>query len=152
MQILADTNVLLRLVERDHPHHAIAVEALDFVEASGHQVDIVPQIVYEFWVVATRPINVNGLGMSPQEARAVLEELLAPFRLLRDERSIYEIWQQLVVDHSVTGKHAHDARLVAAMLRHGISSLMTFNVGDFSRFAMISVLDPIHFKSIPPET
>jgi predicted nucleic acid-binding protein len=42
----------------------------------------------------------------------------------------------------VLGKNAHDTRLVAAMLVHGVTHLLTFNVTDFSRFPGLTVLDP----------
>jgi predicted nucleic acid-binding protein len=151
MLILTDTNVLLRLVERVHPQHATAVEAIDILETSGHQPCIVPQVAYEYWVVATRPRAANGLGLSPAETKSELDELLPPFRVLRDERQIYEIWQRLVLQHEVTGKRAHDARLVAAMLRHGISHLLTFNVPDFARYSQITVLEPQHAGALPSE-
>jgi predicted nucleic acid-binding protein len=40
------------------------------------------------------------------------------------------------------GKQVHDTRLVAAMLTHNITHLLTFNVDDFKRFADIVVVDP----------
>jgi hypothetical protein len=48
----------------------------------------------------------------------------------------------LVVASGVLGKSAHDARLIAAMLAHGVTRLLTFNVADFNRFPGITVLDP----------
>jgi predicted nucleic acid-binding protein len=42
----------------------------------------------------------------------------------------------------VKGKTAHDARLVAAMRRHGVNRLLTFNASHFARFAGITVLTP----------
>lgn len=142
MLILADTNILLRLVERGHPQHIVASEAIEVVETRGHQLSIVPQVAYEFWVVATRPVGINGLGMSPAEAKSEFDALLPPFRVLRDERVIFEIWQQLVLDHEVTGKRAHDARLAAAMLRHRISHLLAFNAPDFARYSEFTVVEP----------
>jgi predicted nucleic acid-binding protein len=49
MLILADTNVLLRLVERNHPHHTAAIDALSNVRGRGHKPLVVPQVLYEFW-------------------------------------------------------------------------------------------------------
>jgi predicted nucleic acid-binding protein len=149
MLILADTNILLRLVERGHPQHTVASEAIEIVESRGHQLSIVPQVAYEFWVVATRPVSVNGMGLSPTEAQSEFDALLPPFRVLRDERVIFETWQQLVLDHKVTGKRAHDARLVAAMLRHRISHLLTINATDFARYADITVVEPQHAETLP---
>jgi predicted nucleic acid-binding protein len=64
------------------------------------------------------------------------------FRLLRDERAIYAIWEQLVSSLSVQGKQAHDARLAASMQRHSITHILTFNAADFARYPHISVLTP----------
>ena len=36
----------------------------------------------------------------------------------------------------------HDARLVAAMIVHGIPNLLTFNLPDFKRFTEITVISP----------
>jgi hypothetical protein len=53
----------------------------------------------------------------------------------------------LVVDHGVSGKQLydtrfHDARLVAAMIVHGITPLLTLDAGDFSRFPEITAVHP----------
>jgi predicted nucleic acid-binding protein len=94
-------------------------------------------------------VDVNGLGMSAAEAKSELDGLWPSFRLLRDERTIFEIWQRLILFHDVIGKHAHDARLVAAMLRHGITHLLTFNEPDFVRYSQITVLEPQNAGMLP---
>jgi predicted nucleic acid-binding protein len=42
----------------------------------------------------------------------------------------------------VKGKNAHDARLVAAMVRHGLTHILTFNAQDFSRYRGITIMTP----------
>jgi predicted nucleic acid-binding protein len=42
----------------------------------------------------------------------------------------------------VVGKQAHDARLVAVTLVHGITHLLTFNTDDFKRYDEITVVNP----------
>lgn len=96
MRILLDTNVLLRSVEPGHPQHLASSNAIDRLRRSGHDLCIAPQVLYEFWSVATRPIEVNGLGMNAAEAYSEVISMQRLFRLLRDERTIYAIWQQLV--------------------------------------------------------
>jgi predicted nucleic acid-binding protein len=107
-----------------------------------HTLCIVPQVVYEFWVVGTRPTSENGLGLTIREIAAEIVEIKALFRVFRDERAIFPAWEHLVIDHEVRGKLAHDARLVAAMQRHEITHILTFNARDFSRFGDIGVLTP----------
>ncbi len=101
-----------------------------------------PQSIYEDWVVVTRPTAVNGFGMLVADADQQIQELLQHFMLLRDERGIYSRWYDLVVTHNVQGKQAHDTRLVAAMERHGLKHLLTFNKSDFARFSAIVALSP----------
>src|SRR5690242_19889215 len=142
MRILLDTNVLLRSVEPTHAHHQTSVTAIDILSKQKHELLVAPQVLYEFWSVATRPLENNGLGMDPVEAHAELITIRRLFRLLRDERAIYSIWEELVSTLDVKGKQAHDARLAAAMRRHDVGHLLTFNAPDFARYAFITVLTP----------
>jgi len=61
---------------------------------------------------------------------------------LPDVDSAYAEWSRLVVAHVVSGKKTHDARLVAAMTVQGLAHILTFNVGDFSGYLGLTVLDP----------
>ena len=67
MAYLADTNILLRWPRPSDPLHALTVAAVEALLDQGEQVYITPQYLVEFWSVATRPENVNGLGMTPAE-------------------------------------------------------------------------------------
>lgn len=142
MRVLVDTNVLLRISQTTSPDHSLATSSVSVLMHAGYALCIVPQVVYEYWVVATRPLSVNGLGMDIQDARRSVERVTERFQLLKDERGIYGEWESLVIRHTITGKLAHDARLVAAMLRHDISHVVTFNVADFARFPQIQVYSP----------
>jgi predicted nucleic acid-binding protein len=142
MKVLLDSNILAWLAQHAHPMHAAARGAVSALQHSGETLHIVPQNLYEFWVVATRPIEVNGLGFTVAEATAELARLQALFPLLSNGPSIYPEWERLVVLHSVTGLPAYDTRLVAAMAVHGLTHLLTSNLADFSRYSSITVLDP----------
>lgn len=142
MQILVDTNVLLRIAEPAHPMHPVALRATGHLRGTKSELVVVPQNLYEFWVVATRPADVNGLGKSAAAAEILLLQVLRFFRLLRDERAVFGRWKWLVLKYGVHGVKAHDARLVAAMNRHGVTQLLTFNAADFSRYQGITVLTP----------
>jgi len=47
------------------------------------------------------------------------------FVLLPETSAIYPAWEALVARHAVSGKPAHDARLVAAMQVHGLTAILT---------------------------
>jgi predicted nucleic acid-binding protein len=149
MTVLLDSNILLRLAQATHPMHATAQRAVTSLQRNGQRLHIVSQNVYEFWVVATRPIAVNGLGLTATETDAELTRLQSLFPLLHDLAGIFAEWHRLVVTHNVLGKNAHDARLVAAMVVHGITQLLTFNTGHFSRYPGITALDPATVTAPP---
>jgi hypothetical protein len=65
---LVDTNLLLRIAQPSHPMYVDASRSLATIAGRGDQLGIIPQNLIEFWVVATRPIADNGLGISPANA------------------------------------------------------------------------------------
>jgi predicted nucleic acid-binding protein len=142
MNILLDTNILGRMLQVGHVQHQAAVDAVAALVARGDSPRLVPQVLYELWVVATRPVANNGLGLTAAEAGTELSRLQHLFPILPDSPAIFPEWEPLVLTYSVLGKPAHDAKLVAAMTVHGLTHLLTFNTGDFSRFPGIMVLDP----------
>jgi predicted nucleic acid-binding protein len=141
MPTLVDTNLLLRSAEPAHPMCAMALNALAVLRARGARLCVVPQNLIEFWSVATRPVERNGLGMTAAQALTELARLETLFIVLPDTPAIYEEWRLLVVAHGVTGVNVHDTRLVAAMRVHGVTDLLTFDQDHFNRYAGITVID-----------
>lgn len=141
MSILLDTNILLRRAQPSHPSHALAVDSVARLLAAGEPVHFTLQNIAEFWNVATRPAQQNGLGFSAAVTLAEVEKIEGAFELLPDTPPIYAEWKSLVVRHGVVGVKVHDARLVAAMNVHGVRRLLTFNAGDFARYG-IEVVQP----------
>jgi predicted nucleic acid-binding protein len=141
MAVLTDTNIFLRLLQPHHPHCQIAGQALDFLRAREEVLNITSQNLIELWAAATRPFAENGLGLTVEQATKELEQIKRFWGLLPDV-PLYEERERVVKMHRVSGRNAHDARLVAAMHVHGIEKILTFNVKDFVRFGDITVLDP----------
>jgi predicted nucleic acid-binding protein len=141
MRFLLDTNILTRLASPDDHLPGIADSAVQTLTDRGDALVVVPQNLYEFWFVATRPLSNNGLGMSGAQAHVILEHWRGSAEFAPDNLQLTDQWQQLVLQHDVKGKNAHDARLVAAMMIHGIPKLLTFNTRDFVRYG-INAVDP----------
>lgn len=144
--ILLDTNLLTRITRSQETQADLARAAIQTLLRRGELLAIVPQNLYEFWVVATRlpgapPAGGNGLGMSPVQAGNWLRFFQRRFTLLPDREELSRRWQMLVEAHGVTGFRAHDVRLVAAMHSYGIARLLTFN-GVHFRSLSITILDP----------
>ena len=142
MTFLVDTNVLIRSVEPGSLHYQPARMAPAALRTQGHTLHIVPQNLYEFWVVCTRPTAVNGLGKTAAETAVEIANLKRFFTFLPDTPAVYPTWEQFVTSYDVLGKPAHDARLVAAMQVHRVTHLLTFNDADFKRFPGLTVVTP----------
>jgi predicted nucleic acid-binding protein len=142
LTILVDTNVLLRLAQPNHGQYRAAINGVTQARLSGERLYVTPQNIAEFWAAATRPVGAaNGLGLTAEAAAAEIGTIEQLFELAADDPAIYPIWKGLVVTHQVLGTQVYDARLVAAMLVHGIGRILTFNVADFSRYG-VAVLHP----------
>lgn len=141
--MLVDSNTSLRILQTDHPQHQTAMDAVSILARRGEKLCVVPQNLVEVWAVATRPAEArSGLGLRTEEATAALQRLKDLFTVLADTEAIYDVWEDLVVKHRVSGKATHDARIVAAMKEHGQASILTFNTGDFIRYPGIEVVHP----------
>jgi predicted nucleic acid-binding protein len=142
MSYVLDTNLLLRLAQPHHPMRKDVLNALDEIGKLKAEIFIIPQSLFEFWVVATRPFANNGLAMSIDEAADELKKIKALFSVVDDNALILPEWERIVIQYQVSGKQAHDARIVAAMNVHAVKNLLTFNIDDFKRYTNIKAVDP----------
>ncbi len=142
MQILVDTNILLRATQPNHPMYQVAVQSVRKLLTSIDEVCVFNQSLIEFWNVATRDVSLNGLGFSPSQTDLEIKRIESMLTVLPDHPAIYSEWRNLVVAHTVSGKQVHDTRIVAAMNVFGITQLLTFNARDFKRFQNLTILDP----------
>jgi predicted nucleic acid-binding protein len=140
--VLLDTNILGRYVVASDPAHASVTAALLRLQQTGSEIRICSQNLYEFWSVATRGVEHNGLGMSPAEARTEVDRLRSAFAVLAESPSLLEVWLDLCTKYGTIGRSAHDARLVALMLVYGIQHVLTLDPGGFRRYTEINVLTP----------
>ena len=142
MRVLVDTNILLRSVQPNHPLCSQATRAVSKLIRQKDAVFFCAQNIAEFWNVATRPADRNGLGMSPEEVLQEVANIEKSLTLLPDIPAIYGAWKQIVAAHKVQGVKVYDARLVAIMSVYAVQSLLTFNADDFERFSKIRAIHP----------
>jgi predicted nucleic acid-binding protein len=142
VDIVLDTNVILRVVDPSHPQYRIARKALRQV-STDHRLCVTTQNLIESWVVCTRPLSGNGLGWPPELASWVLYRIEKFVYRLPESDSVYPEWRKLVAQRGISGKRAHDARIVALMKVHSVSRILTFNGSDFSGSTGIGVVVPL---------
>ena len=142
MSFLVDTNVLLRLRDNADPRYHESVAAVDRLRGRNERLSVCAQILIEFWVVLTRPCDVNGCGLAFDDAVTAVGKVRSTFRCLTEPADMADRWQQVVTTNKAMGKPAHDARIAALMLAHGITQILTLNAADFARYDGIAPVTP----------
>lgn len=141
--IVIDTNILVGAIQTfDARLRLTARDAIKGLLARDEALVCFPQNLVEFWNVVTRPANANGLGFSPEQAARYVSRFETILRILPETPQIFPAWKDLVLTHKVSGIQVHDARIVAAMLVHQVNRILTFDVTDFRRYALITTLHP----------
>ena len=143
---LLDTNILISLADTEAANRPTARQAVRTLLEQGHTCALAAQVLFEFWSVATRPADKNGLGLNATECRSEIDRLLSQFPLLDDTADIFDRWLSLVTNLQISGKRIHDIRLLALMLEHGVTHILTLNPKDFPPVAGITVVIPSEVK------
>ncbi|MBD2433161.1 MULTISPECIES: type II toxin-antitoxin system VapC family toxin [Fischerella] len=144
---LLDTNIILRFTETHSSEYEIINNAIFQILLQGGQCFITPQVLIEFWVVATRPVTVNGLGWTPEETERAVQMLINQFEWLEETPDIFRIWLSLATTHKISGKRIHDLRIQAIVLAHNIGHILTLNPKDFIEVEGITIVHPNSINS-----
>ncbi|MDY6938711.1 MAG: type II toxin-antitoxin system VapC family toxin [Cyanobacteriota bacterium] len=142
---LLDTNIILRFCNPTDVQHELVTQAVINLLAQADECYLSTQVLIEFWVVATRPTDVNGLGWSIEQTRHIIDGLLDRFPIVEESFQLFPKWLNLVTENNIKGKRTHDARIVALMLTSDIHHVLTLNPNDFSGIPGITV---VHSREI----
>lgn len=138
---VVDTNVLVHSSNAASPDHNRARTALARLHAEG-EVAVTRQILWEFLSATTRP-QPWARAATLAEAIQNTDEFARRFAILDDGPEVWRELMGLTRRFAFGGKQVHDANIVATMLAHGETRLLTFNGADFRRFApVIEVVAP----------
>jgi predicted nucleic acid-binding protein len=148
--VLVDTNVLLSATAPFRPLHQAALVVLNDWPNQGSVLATSSQVLREYLVVATRPVEVNGLGLGVDDALTNVIAFRSRMRLLEDSEAVWDRLRALITSYGCVGKQIHDANIVATALNFGVTRVVTTNVRDFTRFASeIEVTDLAAIADVP---
>lgn len=138
---VVDTNVLVYSVASQAPDHGRARAALARLTAEG-PVAVTRQVLREYLAATTRTQSWSR-AFTLAEATADTDAFASRFAVLEDGPPVWNELMTLTRRFAFAGKQVHDANIVATMLAHGETRLLTFNAGDFRRFAgLIELVAP----------
>lgn len=142
-----DTNVLVYARFREAPHHAVARFHLASAVNGRERVSISWQVIREYLAVVTR-VQGWSVPLSMTEALKDAALFTSIFHVLESGASVMAKLELLARSVSFTGRQVHDANIVATMIAHTETRLLTFNLKDFHRYdAHIELIDLISGKT-----
>ncbi len=144
--VMVDTNVLLAATNKVRPDHQASKRTFSRALEEGIHLATCGQILREYLVVATRPAEVNGLGMKLSDALKNMIWFRKRLVYIEEPEAVHHRLTALLESAGITGKRIHDANIVALMQHSGIHTLLTNNPGDFSPFHGIETMTPGEFS------
>lgn len=136
--LFVDTNVLLGATDEGRSTHRACAHVIGASGQRGWRLVTSGQVFREYMVVATRPLDRNGLGLTSRQALSNLREFQRFLTLLESESGQWACLERLIENAALAGKRIHDANIVAAMLVHGVDHLATDNPDDFADVGSIN--------------
>ena len=85
---------------------------------AGSTLALSGQIIREY-VGATRPVEVNGLGMSTADALHNIRTFMTRAVLCPETEAVSARLRSLTATYTLNGRRIHDANIVATMAAHG---------------------------------
>ena len=131
-----DTNIIVFASDSKSLWHQSSKEAINKLLNEKFRLFISPQILREYISVASRSMEAE----KPAPWDKILknyEDFQKDFILIGEGQNTVNELGKLLLKIPSFGKQVHDANIVATMLAHGISNLLTHNKIDFSRYSQL---------------
>lgn len=140
--VFVDTNLLIHANNEESPFQQETRQRLLDLAADGCPLWISRQVLREYAAVLSRLMNEKNAFNGPVIV-ADLQRFEREFLVADDNTAVSAQLQELIVSHAVKGKQTHDANVVATMLVHGITRLLTHNEKDFRRYLPLIEILPL---------
>ena len=124
-----DTNALVYSSQKQSAFHVQVMAALERARQEGQELWISRQILREYLATVTRPQR--GTPPLPiADALGDIDRFERDYNVAEDGPEVFSELCLLLARVPVGGKQVHDTNIVATMLAHGITRLLTFNEAD----------------------
>jgi hypothetical protein len=137
--ILTDTNILLRFIQFQDPHHDLIDRSVSILRRQGARFFVAHQNMREFRNVSARTVGQNGYGCLLNRPTRI-RRAGKPCSVLPETPSVYG--GEGSSKYDVSGTQARDANRFAIMRAHGLTRIPTFNVADSARYEEIAAVRP----------
>jgi predicted nucleic acid-binding protein len=134
--VFVDANILVYANASTAPFRAAAQARLQSLIAGGVVLCISRQICREYLATLSRP----QFFAKPTTSAVLVADVRRfeqQFRILEDGPVVTKYLLDILLQTPCGGKQIHDANIVATMLTHEISRILSHNVVDVTRFANV---------------
>lgn len=145
--VFIDTNILVYATQAGRggtatPQHRAAEAALKRRQRANVELWVSRQVLREYLSAVTRA---QGASPALPMAAAVSDVRLFTqlFTIAEDGSDVSARLLDLLGRYPTGGRQVHDANIVATMLAHGVTRLLTANGADFARFRGEIDLEPL---------
>jgi len=141
-KIFLDTNVLVYANIKSAPLHGVALQAIIDHYNAGSELWISRQVIREYLATLTKPQQFSY----PPSTTTLQSDIIyfqSRFSTAEENQSVTDKLLDLLRSIKFGGKQVHDANIVATMLVHNITHLLTHNTADFARFGTLITIVPL---------
>ena len=98
------------------------------------------QVIREYLVVATRPIENNGLGMTSELALDNVKRFQKRASLVAETLQAGGLFVEWAGKYGIRGKRLHDLQLLATASVAGMHALVTANEKDYPESSPLTII------------
>jgi predicted nucleic acid-binding protein len=131
--LFVDTNILVYATRRSSRFHPPSRHALLQARHAGERLCLSRQVLREYLAVVTRR-QPGVVPFTMDKALARVELFARAMTVLEDGPAVTQELVALCRAVPLGGRQVHDANIVATLLAHGETRLLTFNAAAFVRF------------------
>jgi predicted nucleic acid-binding protein len=139
-KVLVDTNVLLEATDEGRRFHGRALNLFRTAYDDGVDLYLGTQVIREYLVVATRPIENNGLGMTTHTALDNIKRFRRRCSLVAETVQAGELFMEWAEKYETRGKKLHDLQILATASVAGMHALITANEKDYPKSSPIMIV------------
>ena len=139
-KVLVDTNVLLEATDEGRRFHVQAQSLFRNGFDDGVDLFIGTQVLREYLVVATRPIENNGLGMTTDFALDNVIRFQARVSLVAETLQAGDLFVEWAGKYRISGKRLHDLQILATASVAGMHALITANEKDYPDTTPLTII------------
>lgn len=137
---LVDTNVLLEATDEGRRLHSRALGLFRSAPGDGVDLFLGTQIIREYLVVATRPVELNGLGMTTDRALDNIKRFQQRASLIAETLQAGELFLKWAEKYRIRGKRLHDLQILATASVAGMHALITANERDYPKSPPLAII------------